>query len=348
MATLAADNIHWSGHDLLTRNAMWSYAIGGRGVGKTYYAKTSRIKHFLKTGKQWIYMRRYETEFADKAEFLNDVAGQFPGYEFRIDGMRMCIRRDETDEDGKALHAWEVMGFFVALSTTIAKKSVPYPGVDYIVFDEFIIDKGFIRYMRNEVKMFLEFYNTVDRFTDRVRCLFLANAVSAVNPYFVYFKINPRHGVRFCSAMNGYHVCEMIESEAFAERVSQTKFGQMIRQTEYYDYAVGNVFTNDQSALIRKKPKDAVCIYGVTFDGQTVGIWRDRTFRDWYVTGRVSKDKAVYVITRADQSPDTLMIDRSMPLLKSLKTVYMMGQCFFENARSKAIFDDILNYLNLR
>lgn len=348
MTTLASDNIHWTAHDLLCRNAMWNYAIGGRGVGKTYDAKIRSIRRFLKTGNQFIYMRRFETEFADKAEFLNDVVNEFPDYEFRVNGMVMEMRKDEKDKKGKPKYPWSTLGFFVALSTTIGKKSVPYPNVDTIVFDEFIIDKGFIHYMKNEVKMFLEFYNTVDRFTDRVRVLFLANAVSAVNPYFVYFKINPRHGVRFCSSMDGYHCCEMIESEAYVERVTQTRFGKMISNTEYFDYAVGNVFTNDESQLIRKKPSEAKFIFGLKFDGESIGIWQHKGFNDWYVSPRIPRGGTVYILTRADQTPDTLMIDRSMPILKMVKGQYMLGQCFFTDAKVKATFDDILNYLSLK
>ena len=47
MATLASDGIHWSSHDLMTRNAMWMYAIGGRGVGKTYEMKVKGVRRFL-------------------------------------------------------------------------------------------------------------------------------------------------------------------------------------------------------------------------------------------------------------------------------------------------------------
>lgn len=346
MPTMADDGIHWSSHDLLCRNGMWNYAIGGRGVGKTYDAKLKRTKHFLKTGKQFVYLRRYETEFADKQQLFNDIAAEFPEHDIMVEGMRAMIRR--TPEEGKPKEAWRVFCYLVALSTTISKKSVPYPDVDYIVYDEFIIDRGFIRYMPNEVKVFLEFYNTVDRFTDRVRVLFLANAVSIVNPYFVYFGIKPRKGQRFTSAMEGYHICEVIESSGYIQKVVATRFGRMIAGTEYFDYAVANRFTNDESQFICKKPSSARFMYGVVFDGSKMGVWKDFGENRYYISGKIPKGEQPFVVTKADQAPDLLMVDRASPLLKSLKRLYMMGGVYFESPVLMTAFFNILEYLNLR
>lgn len=345
MATLASDGIHWTAHDLLCRNGMWNYAIGGRGVGKTYDVKVRHIKRFLKTGRQFIYLRRYETEFADKQQLFNDVAQEFPNHDIMVEGMKVMIR---PTPKGHRKEAWRVFCYLVALSTTISKKSIPYPDVDFIVFDEFIIDRGFIRYMPNEVKVFLEFYNTVDRFTDRVRVLFLANAVSIVNPYFIYFGIKPRHGQRFSSAMGNYHVCELIESEAYIEKVADTRFGKMIAGTEYFNYAIANKFTNDECAFIAKKTGDARFMFGVVFDGRKMGAWKDFGQNRYYISEKIPKDERPFVVTKKDQSPDMMMVDRASPLLKGIKRLYMMGGVYFESPLIMSAFFDLLEYLNLR
>ena len=49
------------------------------------------------------------------------------------------------------------MGYAVNLSTAGMKKSVAYPLVTRIIYDEFTIEKGFIRYLPNEVQSFLNF-----------------------------------------------------------------------------------------------------------------------------------------------------------------------------------------------
>lgn len=63
-----------------------------------------------------------------------------------------------------------------------------YPRVRTILFDEIFPDN--MRYLGGEVTALEEFYNTVDRWHDRVRLIMCSNAVSLANPYFAAFNIN--------------------------------------------------------------------------------------------------------------------------------------------------------------
>ena len=78
------------------------------------------------------------------------------------------------------------------------------------VFDEFIETKKGRNYLQNEVEMFLDLIETVNRLRiDRpeVRVYLLANKVTFVNPYFTYFNIKPFTG-RFKKYKNGLIVVE--------------------------------------------------------------------------------------------------------------------------------------------
>lgn len=343
----AEDGVHWSSHDLMSRNAMWMYAVGGRGVGKTFDQKVKRTRSFLKDGFKWIYLRRYDTEFEDKADFFADIVGEFPDHEFRVEGMRGYIRPVQPNPDLKPF-PWQHCVYFVHLSSTLGKKSVPFPDVRYIVFDEFIIDKKNTRYLPNEVKAMMDFYNTVDRFTDRCRVIFLANAVSVINPYFLAFGLKPRKGQRFTSAMDSYHCVEMIDSEAYRAKVSQTRFGRMIAGTDYYDYAVGNRFTDDTDLFIAAKPDTARHLYNLVWDGNQIGVWMDYASNLYHVTRKAPKSALTYALTRRDLSPDLTMIDRSTPWLKGLAKMYQLSKVRFDTPFSRGVFEDILSYLNIR
>ena len=337
------DGTYWDAHDLLTRNGMFNYAIGGRGTGKTYDAKYKRIRHFIKTGKQFIYLRRYKTEFDDRSEFFADVVDNFTQWEFKVEGMKGYMRH--VVEDGKKPEKWRVVCFFITLANALSKKSVPYPEVDMIIFDEFIIDKGHIHYMPNEVKQFQDFYNTVDRFQDRVRVLFLANAVALTNPYFIAYKLKPRKGCRFIKAANGFHVVEMVQSEKHRKKVDETRFGKMIRGTAYYDYAVGNMFNDDNDKFIAKKSEDARFYFALMFDNKTVGVWVDYTEGVYYVCKRYPKDSLVYVLTKSDMQPNLLMIEKSSVVLKSVRKLYMQGSVFFDSIETREFFNNVFDYL---
>lgn len=344
---ITSNDMYWSCHDLLSRSAMWSYAIGGRGVGKTYDAKKTRIKHYLKTGKRFIYMRRYDSEFDDKDKFFADVSQEFPDHEFMIHGMKGMMRRISNKK--KNPHKWECVCYFVVLSKTLTKKSVPYPDVDYLIFDEFIIPKGLHHYLPDETTIFQDFYNTADRFEDRVRVLFLANAVTLTNPYFIAYKLNPRkNSKRFITSMQGYHCLEMIESTAYARHAGASKFGQMIKGSSYYDYAIGNTFAEDHEEFIAKKSNDAVCMFGILFDDKQIGVWADYGTGIYYLTRKIAKNVSRYALTRNDHSPDLIMIKRSSKILKNVAAVYMTGSMFFDSINTRENFNDILNYLNIR
>ena len=156
-------------------NAYWNFVISNRGGGKTYGFKEMCIKDFLKKGEQFIYVRRTKVELEDRQTFFDDIKEKFPDHELRVQGKTALI-------DGK------VAGYFIALSTSRNKKSVPYPLVTKIGFDEFIIEKiGSKGYLKDEVTTMLELCSTVTRKRDNVRVYFMGNNISIVNHYFIYF-----------------------------------------------------------------------------------------------------------------------------------------------------------------
>ena len=55
-------SMYYSFDDILSRNGVFNFIIGGRGIGKTYGAKKIAIDTYLETGKQFIYLRRYKSE----------------------------------------------------------------------------------------------------------------------------------------------------------------------------------------------------------------------------------------------------------------------------------------------
>lgn len=349
------ENIYWNSHNLLSRGGTFNFAIGGRGCGKTYNAKKTRIQHFIKTGMQFIYLRRYRTELKETQTFFDDVCQEFPGYEFRTIGSKGYVRKinkeaeaQTEDENKKDRNKWKLMCYFLPLSTNGSKKSVAYPSVDFIVYDEFIIGEGCYHYLQHEVKQFLEFYNTVDRYQDRTKVLFIANAVSLYNPYFTEFNLCPRKKNTFLSAKNGLLQLELIDSSRFKKHVDSTNFGKIIKGTLYYDYAVSNIFEDDNDTFIMPKTPQARFHYGIKFDNMTFGVWVDFMQGVYYVTQKTAKDGTIYALTKSDLSIDVRMIERTHALIKTIKKLYMQGVVFFDTISTRSKFTDLMEYLNVR
>jgi hypothetical protein len=111
------------------------------------------------------------------------------------------------------------------------KNLMPIPDVETILYDEFIREKDNSGYLPNEVPALLNFMDTVFRDSENVRCIGMANAVTIVNPFFLYFGLIPNIKKRY----NAYEsiVIEIPNSEDFSAARRRTKFGTLIDGTEY-------------------------------------------------------------------------------------------------------------------
>lgn len=310
-------------HDMLTRNALFNFVIGNRGGGKTHFFKKWGVTSYLKTGKQFIYLRRYKSEIDDMSNFFMDIQEYFPDHELTVKGKKLYC-------DGK------VCGYLVALSNALVKKSVNYKEVDKIGFDEFVIDKGALRYLQNEVVKFLEFYETVARLRDDVRVMFLSNAVSVVNPYFLYWNLRPDPKKRF--TVKGHLLVEFVRNDEFVDAKYKTRFGQIIKGTEYGDYAIENEFLVDNNHFIEKRTQDSKFVCSITYLSHKYGFWVDYKEGRFYVSDKVDpSSKHTYAITDSDHQPNTMLIKnkKRAVYIDRFIQAYEGGYCYFENQTIK-------------
>ena len=114
-------SIKWfSPNQLLTYNCIFNFIVGDRGGGKSFGTLEYCVKQYLKRGKEFIYLRRYETELDDSLPTLFQALqqeGKFPGHSLYVKGKTLYC-------DDKP------MGYAVALSTSMKKKSVNYSKVE--------------------------------------------------------------------------------------------------------------------------------------------------------------------------------------------------------------------------
>lgn len=99
---------------LLSYNKLFNFVIGNRGGGKTYNAIKWCINDFKKNKKEFVWVRRYKTEFKDKDKFFNAIKDEFPNDELTVKGWTAYLNG-------------QPFGYFVPLSTSTSKKSVPHP-----------------------------------------------------------------------------------------------------------------------------------------------------------------------------------------------------------------------------
>ena len=323
---------------LLSYNALLNFVIGERGVGKSFGAKKFVISDYLKTGNEFVYIRRYKTELDNAYEGFFDQLqneGLFLNHQFRITSSKKKIDKFYCDK--------EVCGYGIPLSTANILKSASFPKVKTLIFDEFLIDNGTYHYLRNEVIQFLDVIETIARLRD-VRVILLGNAITISNPYFDFFKLSLPYNSEFKTFKNGTIVVNYIKNEAYREKKKSTRFGQLIDGTEYGEYAIDNAFLRDNDSFIAKRDKDARVYSTIVLKGEKYGIWRN------WKTGFVyiSKDfepsnPCVFAFDINDHTENTIYTKaRNSTWFSPVLNAYKMGCLFFESQKIKNDFTSII------
>lgn len=315
------DSLYYNPQKMLSYNRILNFIIGARGIGKSFAMKEHPIRRFLKTGEQFIYLRRYKTELKKVQNYFADIeaSGKFPGVSFEIKGRTFLINN-------------KVAGWAVALSTWQNEKSNSYPKVTNIIYDEFIREKDNSGYLPNEVDALLNFMDTVFRDRDNVRCVCLSNSVSLVNPYFIYFNLMPNTEKRY----NAYReiLVEIPDSEDFANYRRHTKFGRLIDGTEYGDMSLNNEFVNDSTVFISKRTKQSRFQFALVYKGLNMGVWVDLELGLMYLSQDFDPSSPLFfAMTTEDFNENALLMNqwKDNYYLKKLVSAFKSGYLRFDN-----------------
>ena len=326
---------YYNYNKILSYQGTYNFIVGGRGLGKTYGAKKKVIQDAIKKHDEFIYLRRYKSELKARMSFFSDIIQEFPDEEFRIEGLTAQIK-DPFEKKG-----WRNIGYFVALSTSQSQKSIAYPNVKTIIFDEFIIEKGTIHYLPAETKIFNDFYSTVDRWKDKTKVFFLANSISVMNPYFIDFDINPKSNTEFIRQNDGFIVANFPDSEEFKKGVLKTKFGKFIADTndEYVNYAVNSQFKDNNDQLVGKK--DSKARYYTTLETKSgyFSIWINLPY--YYIQVKRPKIETIWTLIAENMDEDKYYITYSDRVLQYMRAAFKHGYVIFDSPKARNVFTEI-------
>lgn len=320
-------------------NATFNVVSGGRGIGKTYGAKRRAINKGVRKGEQFIYLRRYKSELKSRHSFFADIEHEYPKLDFRIHGMLAQYAPKSTRDEEK--REWVTIGYFVALSTSQANKSIAYPRVTTIIFDEFILEDGSLHYISNETTVFINFYSTVDRYQDKTTVFFISNSVSIMNPYFLSWDIRPDEENEIVIKENGFIVAHFPDSENFKNSVFETTFGKFIQNTEYAEYAVNNKFSDNTDNLINSKNSQAKCQYIIETNNGRFSVWYDSFTAEYYVQEKLPKDARIFTIVPDKMDTDKVFMTFNDLPMQQLRTAFRTARVMFDRPSTRNTFVEI-------
>lgn len=320
---------------LLSHNKILNMVLSNRGGGKTFHFTRWGIDDFKKTGSQTVWVRRYQTEIDEmllNGKFFDAVREYYPDDELTIEGNLGMV-------NGKCAF------YFIALSTSRQLKSNNYPFVNKIIFDEFIIDKGRVTYLKSEVEVFLDLYETVARTRDNVRAVLLANAITVTNPYFMFWNIKVDMTRRF--TVSGQVCVELFTDADFVAQKQKSRFGQLVKGTRYAAYAIENQWLLDTDTFIEKKTPDAEFMLGLKYNGVMYGYWVDYRVGLIYVNRQYDPSSYVlYCLQKEDHDTNLLLIKSLGDNKRIQRIVYAFrnGLIRFDDIQTKNIFYEYIGY----
>ncbi len=340
--------LHWNISRTLSYNALFNFIVGMRGVGKTYgalkYCVSNYIKQSLK-GKtsQFMYVRRFNTELEKLTQcrggrLFNALIKDFPELNLRAESNTLYLDK-------------EIIGYSQALNTASLLKSDSFPNVDFIIFDEFIIDnKGSYHYLKDEITKFCDLYETIARGRD-VRVFFLSNAVTLTNPYFDYFHLDkPLNGdiQRFGASKD--LLVEFTVNKALSKQKKESRFGQIMGKSDYVEYAYNNSWLLDNSDFIANKSQRSRYYFTLRYKDTDLGIWYDELQCLYFVSLDTDKNCRHYLSATTDDHKPNLMLfkyAKKTPFIKCIMEAYNTGCVRYESMKLKNWFRDVMRMCNV-
>ncbi len=353
MKTELDTSMFWNAKETLTHNRLINVILGNRGGGKSFGAKEWVIDQFIKKHEQFGYIRRYKEDLKQPMlQFFKDIEYKYPDYEFKTDANYFYIRIKAEDPDEK----WtvnDIAGFGFVLSTANNKKSISYPNITTLIFDEFLLDKGNQRYLTNEPIALLNLYETIARpgtGHKRVILFMLANAITITNPYFLFWDLKmptkqDKNNKWIWKHKTRPILVEDVKNDKFIDAKKNTEFGALIEGTKYAEYSIENKFLLDDDTFIERKTPNSRYWFTFIYKGKEFGVWADMYEGKMYVSNSIDPSyPIIYAITTKDHKPNTLFIkDRARAVrFRMFMENYKIGNVRFENINIKNLCYEVI------
>lgn len=171
--------------------ATYNVIFGERSNGKTYAVLLEGINQFFNNGSHIAIVRRWKEDIiGSRASAIfsplnenNEISkasnGKYQGVTYRASKFYMC----NYDEEGKPIfNESDVFGHTFALSDSEHNKSIGYPLVQTILFDEFLTKHT---YLKDEFVLFMNTISTIVRQRTNVEIYMLGNTINKYSPYFL-------------------------------------------------------------------------------------------------------------------------------------------------------------------
>lgn len=270
---------YYSLDNILKTNSTYNIIIGERSNGKTYACLKYALEQYFKNGGQFGIIRRWQEDIRGKRassiwagliannEIEKVSQGKYTGIHYFSGRFYLC----NYDDNGKAIYNDnDLIGYTFALTDMEHNKSISYPYITTLIFDEFLT-RGI--YLPDEFVIFMNTISTVVRNRANVKIFMLGNTVNKYSPYFKEMGLN-----HITKMKQGTIDVYTYGNSNLRVAVEYCAHSGVTKENDYY-FAFDNpklqMITTGAWELdiyphlpVKYKPKDVLLEYFIKFDGQ--------------------------------------------------------------------------------
>ena len=172
-------------------DAHYYMVIGERSNGKTYSILEYVLERYVKFGEEFVYIRRFDEDIKYKRgsqifeNLINNKAiekmthGEWNDVYYYAN--KWYLRKTDRDNPKETVISEKPFGYALSLSSEEHDKSLAYPNVKNIFFEEFLSRRN---YLPDEFILFTSVLSTVIRLRDDVKIFMAGNTINKYAPYF--------------------------------------------------------------------------------------------------------------------------------------------------------------------
>lgn len=102
---------------------------------------------------------------------------------------------------------------------------------------------------------------------------------------------------------------ELVENAEFIEEKKKTRFGKLIADTIYSDYAIENKFLRDNKTFIAKKSGICNYMYTIVYKDSKIGIWSNYSKGNIYCSNAIDDKFNEFALTKEDHTANTMLLN---------------------------------------
>ena len=306
-----------------------------RSGGKTTFFNRMVVNRFLKSGKKFVLLYRFNYELDDCADkFFKDIEKLFfNGKNFYSKRKAMGIYHELYLDDINC-------GYAISLNSAdmIKKYSHLFSDSECILFDEFQSETN--HYCNDEVKKFISVHTSLARGNGKqsryLPVYMLSNCVTLLNPYYVALGIAERlnNSTKFLRG-DGW-----VLENGFVETASQAQkdsaFNKAFANNKYVEYSTENIYLNDSNSFVEKVVGDGKYVVTLKYEDDYYSI------KEYSDLGIVYCDDNYdptfprrIALTTDDHQINYIMIKNNDLFFGALKDLFKKGCFRFKNLKCK-------------